>query len=324
MMTLPDFRYKQCLFYFSSKQSKITFRASNLVIKDDKENTKLQHSCHKSFVLFIIGNVTLSNVLMIQAKKHGFPIILLSYNLRVDGYINNRAEGNFLLRKKQYSLAEKELMIAKKLVRQKVDNQIALIHGLRYRSKEDNETIAEMRSICLDHAEDYQELMGLEGIASKLFFSCYFHLLDWKARLPRTKYDIANLLLDIGYTYLFNFVEAMLGCYGFDIYCGVYHKFFYQRKSLVCDIIEPFRCIIDERLRKAHNLKQIDPNDFLLIKGQYTMPFKNQKRYTSLFMQDILDRKEEIFLYVQSYYRWLIKGKEDEDFPVFCIYTKLK
>ena len=126
-------------------------------------------------------------------------------------------------------------------------------------------------------------------------------------------------LLDIGYTYIFNFIEAMTAIYGFDIYCGVYHTFFYQRKSLICDLVEPFRCIIEQRLRKAHNLNQIDENDFYEKNNQYQLTYKNQSKYTKLFMKDILFHKKEIFLYIQAYYRWFMKNKSLNEFPVFNI-----
>ena len=59
------------------------------------------------------------------------------------------------------------------------------------------------------------------------------------------------MTLDIGYTMLFNIVDAMLQIYGFDTYYGVFHRCFYMRKSLVCDIMEPMRPIIDYEIRKA-------------------------------------------------------------------------
>ena len=93
--------------------------------------------------------------------------------------------------------------------------------------------------------------------------------MDWIGRYPRTKIDKNNLLLDMGYTFLFHFLKALLLLYGFDIYEGFYHRRFYQRKSLVCDIEEPFRAIIDEAMRKSFNLGQIKDSDFGFANGQY-------------------------------------------------------
>lgn len=321
MMSLPDFSYKQSIFYFpSDDKTKMRFKVDNIIIEDENGKVIQQHSCHRIFALFIVGNITLTNVVLQKARQFGFPVLLLSRNLRLDSYFNNRAEGNFLLRKKQYTAAERNNLIAQKIVTQKINNQIALLQQLRYRSKVENEAIALLNDLVLSIPGQRQELMGYEGIGSKVFFAVYFRQMNWIRREPRTKRDINNLLLDIGYTYLFHFIEAMTAIYGFDVFCGVYHTFFYQRKSLVCDLVEPFRCIIDSALRKAHNLKQIDVNDFFLKNDRYHLEYKKQNKYTGIFMKNILAYKEEIFLYIQTYYRWFMKDKPANAFPVFRIY----
>jgi CRISPR-associated protein Cas1 len=159
-------------------------------------------------------------------------------------------------------------------------------------------------------------LLGLEGSAGKFFFQNYFKEMDWKRRLPRAKIDITNYLMDTGYTMLFNFTEAMLGIYGFDAYRGFYHKLFFQRKSLACDLMEPFRCVIDRQIVKSHNLGQIKADDFKVNKGIYSLGFEEQKKYAGLFAEAIMDHKEEIFCYVRDYYYFLMNGA---DFPEFKI-----
>jgi CRISPR-associated protein Cas1 len=319
-MSLPDFKYKQCIFYFSQKDKEILrFKADNIVIENDQKEIMLQHSCHRIFALFIIGNITITNVLIKKAAKFAFPVILLSRNLKLDAYFNNRAEGNFLLRRKQYSADKRNMEVAQQLIKQKIDNQAALLMKLRHRARKDSETIEKLHAILPLKAQDGQELLGMEGFASKIFFNTYFRQIKWIRREPRTKRDIINLLMDIGYTYLFNFIEGITALYGFDVYCGVYHTFFYQRKSLICDLVEPFRCIIDARLRKAYNLGQIEEKDFYTRNNQFFLSYKNQSKYTKLFVKDILEYKENIFLFIQEYYRWFMKDKKIEDFPVFNI-----
>lgn len=318
-MSLPDFKYKQCIFYFpSDDKSKLRFRADNIIIEDEEGKVVQQHSCHMVFALFIIGNITLTNVVLQKAKQFAFPVLLLSRNFRLDSYFNNRAEGNFLLRRKQYE-SEQNFLIAQQLVAQKINNQLVLLQDLRYRSAAETEAIEKLNGIEVAAAQNAHELLGIEGNAGKIFFPVYFRQMNWIRREPRAKRDINNLLLDIGYTYLFHFVEAMTAIYGFDVYCGVFHTFFYQRKSLVCDLVEPFRCIIDLRLRKAHNLKQIDEKDFFQSNNQFQLAYKQQGKYTKMFVKDILEQKAEIFLFIQAYYRWFMKNKHIGEFPVFKI-----
>lgn len=319
-MSWPDFKYKQIIIHKTiGEKERLRFRADNLVIEDEEGNVLVQQSCHKIFAVFIVGDTTLTFVIIKKSVAFSFPIILMNHNFKVVSRINCAAEGNTLLRRIQYDPSFDNLFVAKELIRQKINNQRNLLSSLRYLSQDDKDVIAKLKEVDVSSANDIHELMGIEGSASKLFFSAYFRPLGWQRREPRCKRDIYNLLLDIGYTYLFNFIEAMLCLYGFDLYQGVLHTNFYQRKSLVCDIVEPFRCIIDKRLRKAYNLGQIDESDFFFSKGQWSLEYKNQEKYTKLFVRDLMDEKERIFIYCQTYYRWLMKKKSATEFPVFNI-----
>ena len=321
MLTLPDFRYKQIAVHIAGgSRERLKFRVDNVLIENSDGKIIFQHSCHRLFALFIIGETTLTTPAIRYAVQYGFPIILMNGNMKVTARINAGAEGNTLLRKRQYLLDKAQrLCIAKELIRLKIDNQKSLLSQLRYLSEEDRIVVGELSECSVDTASDANELMGIEGNASRLFFSSYFRPMKWRRREPRCRQDIYNLLLDIGYTYLFNFVEGMLSLYGFDLFCGVLHTFFYQRKSLVCDLVEPFRCIIDRRLRKAHNLGQISEDDFFFRDHRYNLEWKNQQKYIRLFMKDILDEKEKIFIFCQSYYRWFIKQLPPDAFPKYKI-----
>lgn len=320
MLSLPDFRYKQIAVHLAGGQGeRLRFRADNIIIENAEGKVIFQNSCHRLFALFIIGEISLTSVAIRNAVAFMFPLILMNRNMKVIARINCAAEGNTLLRKKQYSPGEKEIAIARRIVRLKIRNQCRLLRDLRYRSKEDNEAIKALEQINPLNADSIESLLGMEGNGSKIFFTSYFRVMSWQRRAPRCKTDIYNLLLDMGYTYLFNFMDAMLSLYGFDLYCGVYHRFFYQRKSLVCDMVEPFRCIIDRRLRKAYNLRQIDPADFFMENGCCRLAWKAQNKYIKLFFKDILSEKEKIFIFCQEYYRWFIRDKPMDLFPNYEI-----
>lgn len=321
MLSLPDFKYKQTAIHISGgNKEKLRFRADNILIEDEEGKILFQHSCHCLFALFIIGETTLTTPAIHHAVNFGFPIIIMNRNMKVVARINSGAEGNTLLRQKQYTLdTEKRLAISKALIKLKISNQASLLTQLRYLSADDRKIRDDLLACNVDSVQNASELLGIEGTASKKFFSSYFRPLQWQRREPRCRQDINNLLLDIGYTYLFNFMEGLLCIYGFDIYCGVYHTFFYQRKSLVCDIVEPFRCIIDRRLRKAHNLGQIDEKDFFQQDHRWNLQWKSQQKYIRLFMKDIMEEKEHLFIFCRDYYRWFMKELPEEAFPQYKI-----
>ena len=326
MLSLPDFKEKQVIFALLSHGERLSFKNDNIVILDKEKNIKHQSSCYRLFSLFVVGHYTITTGLLARAKKFGFSIVFMTHNLKPYAYWNAGTEGNVLLRKKQYDY--KSLDIALKLVSNKIENQIKTLQKIR--NKEDQvkfsiKSLKEYENKLLSYKNlSTKEILGLEGIASKVYFQALFKDYNWRARKPRTKIDMTNCLLDIGYTLLFNFIESMLNLYGFDVYKGVYHKEFYQRKSLVCDLIEPFRPLIDYRIRKAYKLNQIKKENFFISQGQYKLFGKNSLPYLAFLIESLLSNKQGIFTYIQSYYRAFIRNKPIEKYPYYDIFPKPK
>lgn len=315
MLSLPDFKEKQILFV-SAKDAeidKIKIVNDNICLS---KNGKIENriSCHKVFSLFLVGDCSLTSVLVRNCQEYGVSIFLLKNNFLNYAQIVSQAEGNYLLREKQYAMGEaQELVLAKKLVGNKISNQICLLEGSD--GKEAAVSLEKIKSK-IGAAENGKDLLGLEGSAGKFFFQSYFKELGWKRRMPRAKTDIPNYLMDIGYTMLFNFTEAMLGIYGFDAYRGFYHKLFFQRKSLACDLMEPFRCLIDKQILKSQHLGQINAADFKLSKGACFLGFEEQKKYVGIFADAIMERKEDIFCYIRDYYYCVVNGSDFSEFKL--------
>ena len=85
--------------------------------------------------------------------------------------------------------------------------------------------------------------------------------------------------------------------------------------------MEPMRCLIDKQILKSYNLNQVKEDDFKIEGGKYVLPFANNTKYSSIFMQVIMDNKEEIFSYVHGFYRFMM-CPEKNGFPEFKIKTK--
>ena len=320
MMSLPDFREKQIVFLSSDEQQKVSFRNTNVVVRDADNNIIHQSSCYRLFCLIIIGNTVITSGLIERAKRFAFSIVLMKQNMRVYEVLNAETSGNFLLRERQYT-ASCGAELARKIVHNKILNQRSLLMSIRNKNNEERAAIARISTYLQQtpQAIDRQVLLGLEGKSAQEYFRAYFSNMAWNGRKPGIKHDIPNLLLDIGYTYLFNLMECLLRLYGFDVYKGVYHTLFFQRKSLVCDLVEPFRCIIDQALKRAYGLKQVDEKDFEKQRHRYILPFKHNKKYTRIFLEALMKHKTDMFLYVQSWYRNFMRQTPIDHYPVFDI-----
>lgn len=320
MMYTNDFVKKQILIYEPYKGDKISYQNDNLVIRDANKQIKYQASCYRIFMLMIIGDTTITTGILRRIQKFGFYICFMTMGLKVYSTIGTGMQGNTLLHQKQYDY--KSLDIARHIIINKIQNQKNTLCRMRSKTEYIKEAIPmlDMYKLRLyDDSLSLQEIIGIEGMASKLYFPRVFNNTKWKGRKPRIKFDYINALLDIGYNILFNFIEAILNVFGFDIYMGVLHTCFYMRKSLVCDIMEPFRPIIDWQIRKSINLEQFKEKDFVVFNHQYTLEYQKSTQYTQILFAAILEYKEDIFIYIRDYYRAVMKEKAIDEYPVFVM-----
>lgn len=309
MLSKNDFAEKKIVVVFSNDGDKISFSNCNLVVKDNENKIKKQFSCYRIFSVFIIGGFSLTSNLIEKSKEFNFSIYILNTNLKPISLINNNLEGNTFLREKQYK-SENDIDIAKKIIENKIKNQIRYLKKIRKDYKNVEEKLENLKK-----ANNINEIMGVEGISAKIYFSLIFDDIEWKKREPRLKRDLTNLFMDIGYNILFNYIDSMLNLYGFDNYKGVLHQEFFKRKSLVCDLVEPFRPIIDNKIKNMYNLKQIDEKDFINKNDVYSIKLGKSQKYVAEFLKTIIDKQELIFDYIRSYYYWTIKGLNIDEFP---------
>lgn len=319
MITAPDFSKKQVAFAFLSEGEKISFANDNLIIKNSDGKIRFQCTCYRLFIIYAIGHFSITSALIQKSKKFGFFIALMTPGFRLFSLIGPDKDGNTLLKEKQYSY--KGLDIGKHIIKNKIKNQISVLNKVRYKSDYITKSIDSMKSYTakIDDLADLQTILAYEGLSSKLYFKSHFNNVLWTGRQPRLKKDITNSVLDIGYTILFAFLDAILLSYGFDTYKGVLHTQFYMRKSLVCDIIEPFRPLIDMQVKKSINLKQIKEQDFIEINHQQRLKWEKSSEYVRFIMKPIIENKDLIFKYIQEYYRAFMKSVSADSFPEFVL-----
>ena len=320
MLNANDFKKKQIVFLFTNEGDKLSFLNDNIIVKNKEGGIKYQSTCYRLFMICVVGNISITSGLIQRSKKFGFSICLMTTTFKVYEILGARMEGNTLLRKHQYEYTEND--IGRKIEQNKIKNQSQILKNIRGKNqimKEGIELLDKM-VVQLEQQLEYLEVMGIEGNAARVYFSRVFDNVDWKGRKPRIKNDYVNVTLDIGYTMLFNIVDAILQVYGFDTYYGVFHKCFYMRKSLVCDLMEPIRPVVDYQERKSINLGQCKENDFEVVNNRWCLKYKSNPQYIQFLMNAILEYKDDIFLYIQQYYRFFMKRKSVSEIPVFIIH----
>lgn len=322
MFTHKDIEYRTIFVINCIKDRNLRVCNGELLLEEvEEKKTLTKLPFQKILALFIIGHISVTTALLDKCKKYNVALIVVTPNLRPVFYWSSSAEANFLLRQKQYSFSKDDLSIARILMLNKISNQLNLLN----KTRQQNELITQAKSLCINALEtipdinDYNYLMGIEGHVAKAFFTAYFQDMKWTSRKPRAKTDIVNTTLDIGYTILFNYIECFVRMFGFDLYVGVYHRLWFKRKSLVCDLVEPFRCIIDRQVRNAFHRKQCVEGDFMIWKNEYRLKIDMNAQYCRLFIDALIPYKTEIFKFIQSYYRCFMRGASENCYPNFNI-----
>ena len=319
MITAPDFAKKQIVFVFCNDGEKLAVSNDNIVVKASDGKVKFQCTCYRLFLIYVIGHCSLTTVLLQKAKKFGFFIALMTPGFKLYSLVGADKDGNTLLKQRQYEYDS--LTIAKHIIANKIENQLTVLKQVRIKNESTLEAIDTISGYIekLNDASDLHTIMAYEGLSSKLYFKNHFNNILWTGRQPRVKRDVTNSVLDIGYTLLFAFVDAILMSYGFDTYKGVLHTQFYMRKSLTCDMVEPFRPLVDKQVKKSINLKQIKDEDFIILNNQYRLKWDKSSSYIRLLMTRLIENKERIFLFIQNYYRSFMKKNKIDKYPVFDI-----
>jgi len=322
MFTHKDLEFRSIFVINCIENKALHVDSGELLLKDtDKNKTLTKLPFQKILVLFVIGHVTITTALIDKCTKYGIPLVVMKPNFRPVFFFSITAEANYLLRQRQYNFEKSDLCVAKTLVINKISNQLRLLE--KSKLKTEKITIAKNHFPhaieMVQKATNYETIMGLEGRVAKFFFQAYFEALDWKCRCPRAKTDPINVTLDIGYTILFNYIEAFVRLFGFDPYQGVYHRLWFRRKSLICDLMEPFRCLIDNQVRNAFRKKQCKWSDFELYKNEYKLKREKNADYCKMFYDVLIEEKQAVFKYIRDYYRCFMNCKSTTEYPQYIL-----
>lgn len=297
MLNISDIYYRKLLLFIPKEklETSLQLEIGNLLYKiDDQKIDKIPLS--SLLAIFLCGKFTISSDLLKGLLENGVSLFFLKNNF--ENYASCLAEtrANYLLRQKQYLLSKKEeLKFAKDLIDYKITNQIK---ALVFFKKE----IFNKPEIF--NVKNDKSLLGIEGFVSSNYFTNLFNKMDWYKRLPQAKPDEINLLMDIGYTMLFNLTDAMLSLFGFDTYKGFYHKLFFARKSLASDIMEPARPIIDGAILMMFRRNIFIKKDFKIKNRSYEFngEYKTKLKYAKYFIKTLAIYKEDLFIYIRQFY----------------------
>ena len=226
----------------------------------------------------VFGNAQLTSAAVQGLCWAEKPISHFSYGGWFYGLTQGLGLKNVFLRREQFRCAEDEafcLRLAQQLVATKLRNQRTLVQ--RNHIEPPRATLVRLKSMVSQvlHAENLDELLGLEGMAARLYFESFAGMLkggegeapsdfDFQHRNRRPPRDPVNALLSFAYSMLAKDLTIVCHAVGFDPFIGFYHQLRFGRPALALDLMEGFRPLIaDSAVITAINTRMVGPDEFI-------------------------------------------------------------
>ena len=227
--------------------------------------------CNQAMITTQVMNLALEhNIDVIFLDKFGDPVGRVWFS---------KLGSTALIRRRQLEAVETALglKLVTEMVNQKLANQVWFLKKLMYaRPGKENHFQSPVEAIesCalggLDPNEPIEScrgrIMGREGTAARHYFACLSRLMPEKYRFEgrsqRPARDPFNACLNYAYGMLYSLVEKSCILAGLDPYVGFLHTDNYNKKSMVFDLIEPFRILADQSVTHLFTGRKIKSEYF--------------------------------------------------------------
>lgn len=266
--------------YIMSEDVYLTLDGENVVAKCGERITA-RYPLHTLQSIIDFSYMGASPALLGKCADMGVAFTFCSPRGRFLARVTGEANGNVLLRRKQYRVADDEensCLIAKNMIFGKLYNSKQSIERTRrdHALRVDCEALASVSQLTAGLLPLVQKetrldgLRGLEGVAANAYFSIFNELIlnskelfRFTVRSRRPPLDAVNALLSLAYSTLALDCASALESVGLDSYVGFLHRDRPGRTSLALDLMEELRpCMADRFVLTCINNRMFDRNDF--------------------------------------------------------------
>lgn len=277
-----------------ANQAKISYKNRFLVVKKDIEE-KYIHLSEIDTIIVDSISVSISSYLLKELTDNKINIIFCDEKHNPYGQIqpfySRHNSSKKIIEQTKWTLKNKDNLWTL-IVKNKIINQAFLLKKIK--SKQANLVFSYVDEVGVG------DKSNREGHASKVYFNALFG-----KKFSRGNNDIINAKLNYGYAILLSTISKEITNNGYLTQLGIHHKNEFNPFNLACDLMEPFRVIIDAFVYYNQE-KELDNNlklDIInIFNNIYTF---NSKKYT---LKDVIE------LYVKNTFKVLSEDKEYKDF----------
>ena len=217
-----------------TRQSKISYKNRFMVVKNESEE-KLIHLSEIDTIIVDSMNVSISAYLLKELSDNKTNIIFCDDKHNPFGelsYYYSRHNSSKKINKQIAWKQKDKDELWKKIVINKITNQSLLLNKIH----------SDNYNLLLSYVDEVKngDKTNREGHAAKVYFNSLYGM-----NFTRHDADQINAALNYGYSILLSTMNKKVKINGYLTQLGIHHKNEFNQFNLSCDLMEPFRVIID-------------------------------------------------------------------------------
>lgn len=217
-----------------TRQSKISYKNRFMVVKNESEE-KLIHLSEIDTIIVDSINVSISAYLLKELSDNKINVIFCDDKHNPFGelsYYYSRHNSSKKINKQIAWKQKDKDELWKKIVINKITNQSLLLNKIH----------SDNYNLLLSYVDEVEtgDKTNREGHAAKVYFNSLYGI-----EFTRHDADQINAALNYGYSILLSTINKEVKINGYLTQLGIHHKNEFNQFNLSCDLMEPFRVIVD-------------------------------------------------------------------------------
>jgi CRISP-associated protein Cas1 len=274
-----------------SNQSKLNYKNRFLVVKQDNDE-KYIHLSEIDTIIVDSISVSISTYLLKELSDNKINIIFCDEKhnpfAELSSYYSSHNTSKKIMKQIEWNNKSKDLLW-QKITKNKIINQALMLNKIK----------SNKYDLMLSYVEEVVpgDKTNREGHSAKVYFNELFG-----KDFVRNNNDEINAALNYGYAILLSTINKEIISNGYLTQIGIHHKNEFNQFNLSCDLMEPFRVIIDNFVYHNQN-RELNTEYKLDIINIFNNRYNyDNKKYVlkdiiKLFVKNTLDSIENIDKY---------------------------
>lgn len=279
-----------------TKPAKLDLRLGYLVVRDSEDNVRVHIS---EISVLIIENIrtSVTAALLCELSRQKVKVIFCDEKLNPYGELipyYGGFDSSLSIRNQINWSEDARQAVWTVIVTEKIRNQALCLEYF-------NLGKAQQLYQYIDEIE-FNDATNREGHAAKVYFNALFG-----KSFSRSQENPVNAALNYGYSLLLSCVNREIACAGYLTQIGLFHSNRFNYFNLSCDLMEPFRPIVDGFVKK------LSPETF---------GTEEKRKLQSLLNTEMMieDRRQTLFNTVRIYTKSVLEAIEAEDISLIKLY----